>query len=189
MIARLRASAGAAALVLLTGAGQSSDGFTLADATSQQVADAYWAHKPGGPMHMGQWQRSIAITGFDLPGMAAGPERDALIARAKAGNQDESVCHSGTDLAAPEPAKVFEMLGSNCRYERLTMGGGTFDGRLRCDGDQGEGSKLAVAVSGSYTPDTFAIRYAIDMTASDPAKRMVMTMQLNGKRTGECTGQ
>lgn len=31
----------AAALVLLTGAGQASDGFSVTDATSQQVADAY----------------------------------------------------------------------------------------------------------------------------------------------------
>jgi hypothetical protein len=64
--------AAAAALVLLTGAGQASDGFTVTDASAQQVADAYSRAKPGGPMHMGQWDRSIEIATFELPGLPAG---------------------------------------------------------------------------------------------------------------------
>lgn len=186
MIRALAAPAAAAALVLLTGAGQASDGFTVTDASSDQVADAYWKAKPGGPMHMGQWERSIAITAIELPGMAPGAERDAKIAQALDSKKVESVCHSGTDLAAPEPKQVFEMLGGTCRYRKLTMGGGTFEGTLSCDGD-GQADKIDMAVSGTYAAERFAIRLDIDQAPSDPAHRVKMTMQLDGHRTGECT--
>lgn len=185
MIRRLAPFGAAAALVLLTGAGQAGDGFSLTDATSEQVAAAYAKAKPGGPMHMGQWDRTIAIPAFELPGMAPGPDRDARIAAAKAMQKAESVCHSGTDLAAPEPAAVFEMIGTDCRYQRLTMGDGRFDGQLSCKGDQ-PGTKVDVAVSGSYTSENFAIRLDIDQQPTDPAQRVKMTMALGGQRTGEC---
>lgn len=185
MIRRLSVPGAAAALVLLTGAGQASDGFALTDATAQQVADAYWKAKPGGPMHMGQWERGIAITAFELPGMAAGAERDARIAAAKDMGKVESICHSGTDLAAPEPAQIFEMMGSDCRYRSLAMGGGTFRGQLSCKGEA-PGAKVDLAVSGSYSAERFAIRLDIDQQPTDPAQRVKMTMQLDGHRTGDC---
>lgn len=185
MIRALAAPVAAAALVLLTGAGQASDGFTMTDATSDQVADAYARAKPGGPMHMGQWERGIAITAFDLPGMAPGAERDAKIAKAKQMKQVESVCHSGTDLAAPEPRQIFEMIGSDCHYQKLVMGGGTFTGTLSCQGEE-PGSKVDVAVSGTYAAERFAVRLDIDQWPADPAQRVKMTMQLDGHRTGEC---
>ncbi|WP_171012717.1 MULTISPECIES: DUF3617 family protein [unclassified Sphingomonas] len=186
MIRALAAPAAAAALVLLTGAGQAGDGFTLTDATAQQVADAYAKAKPGGPMHMGQWDRTIAITAFELPGIPAGAGRDATRAAAKEIKKEvESVCHSGTDLAAPEPAQIFEMMGTDCRYQHLTMGGGKFDGRLSCKGEQ-PGSKVDLAVSGTYAAESFAIRLDIDQQPADPAQRVKMTMQLDGRRTGEC---
>lgn len=185
MIRRLALPGAAAALVLLTGAGQANDGFTVTDATAQQVADAYWKAKPGGPMRMGQWTRSISIAALDLPGMAPGPDRDARIAGAKQADRVESVCHSGTDLAAPEPAQIFEMMGSECRYRNLTMGGGTFAGQLSCKG-AAPGAMVDLAVSGTYAPDRFAIRLDIDQRPADPAQRVKMTMQLDGHRTGEC---
>jgi hypothetical protein len=175
----------AAGLLLLTGAGQASDGFTLSDASAAQVADAYWKAKPGGPMHMGQWERSIAIAATEMPGMAPDADRDARIAAAKANKKVESVCHSGTDLAAPEPAQIFEMLGSECHYARLTMGNGKFDGALRCKGEE-PGSTVDLAVSGTYDPERFAIRLDIDRQPADPAQRVKMTMLLDGHRTGEC---
>ncbi|NYT42685.1 DUF3617 family protein [Sphingomonas sp. R-74633] len=185
MIRALAAPAAAAALVLLTGAGQASDGFTITDASADQVAAAYAKARPGGPMHMGQWDRAITIAAFDLPGMAPGADRDAAIAKAKEMKKVESVCHSGTDLAAPEPAQIFEMLGTECHYQKLTMGGGKFDGTLSCQGDE-PGSKVDVAVSGTYAAESFAIRLDIDQQPEDPAQRMKMTMLLDGHRTGEC---
>ncbi|MBB4100867.1 DUF3617 family protein [Sphingomonas kyeonggiensis] len=185
MIRRLALPGAAAVLVLLTGAGQAGDGFSVTDATSEQVAAAYAKAKPGGPMHMGQWERTIAIAAFELPGMAPGADRDARIAAAKAMGKTESLCHSGTDLAAPEPAAVFEMLGSDCHYQRLTMGGGRFDGQLSCKGET-PGSKVDLAVSGTYAAERFAIRLDIDQQPADPAQRMKMTMNLGGRRTGEC---
>jgi len=177
--------AAAAALVLLTGAGQASDGFAVTDASAQQVAEAYARAKPGGPMHMGQWDRSIEIATFELPGLPAGADRDARVAAAKEMKKTESVCHSGTDLAAPEPAEIFEMIGSDCHYQRLTMGGGKFDGALTCNGDE-PGAKVSLAVSGTYSAETFAIRLDIDQQPVNPAERVKMTMLLNGHRTGEC---
>ncbi|MDG2534697.1 DUF3617 family protein [Sphingomonas sp. HITSZ_GF] len=185
VIRALAAPAAATALVLLTGAGRASDGFTLTDATAKQVADAYWKARPGGPMRMGQWERMIAITAFDLPGQPAAAERDALIAKAKQQKTTESVCQSGTDLAAPEPAQIFEMQGQKCHYQRLTMGGGSFAGQLSCEGEE-FGERIDVAVSGSYTPERFAIRLDVDRQPVDRTQRVVMTMQLNGQRTGEC---
>ncbi|MEP9359444.1 DUF3617 family protein [Sphingomonas sp. KR3-1] len=184
----MRASAmplAAAALVLLTGAGQASDGFTVTDVSAAQVADAYAKAKPGGPMRMGQWERSIELTALDLPGVPAGPERDAKIAAAKGEKKVDSVCHSGTVLAAPEPAQIFEIMGSDCHYKRLTMGGGKFEGTLDCKGDA-PGDTVDVAVSGSYAAERFAIRLDVDRKPADPAQRVVMTMLLNGHRTGEC---
>lgn len=188
MIRALAAPAAAAALVLLTGAGQASDGFSVTDASSDQVAEAYAGAKPGGPMHMGQWERSIAIAGIDLPGMAPGPDRDAKIAKAREMHQVESVCHSGTDLAAPEPRQIFEMMGDACRYTRLTMGGGKFDGALSC-ATGAPGAKVDLLVSGTYSPERFAIRLDIDQQPGDPAQRIKMTMLLDGHRTGECNAQ
>jgi hypothetical protein len=185
VIRALAAPAAAAALVLLTGAGQASDGFTITDASSEQVAAAYAKAKTGGPMHMGQWERSIAISAFDLPGMTPGADRDTAIAKAKEMKKVESICHSGTDLAAPEPAQIFEMIGTECRYKKLTMGGGKFDGTLSCNGEE-PGSKVDLAVSGTYAAESFAIRLDIDQQPSDPAQRVKMTMMLDGHRTGEC---
>jgi hypothetical protein len=176
----------AAALILLTGAGQAGDGFTVTDASAEQVAAAYAKAKPGGPMHMGQWERSIEIAALDLPGIPAGADRDAKVAAAKAQKQVESVCHSGTDLAAPEPAEIFEMLGKDCHYQRLTMGGGTFTGQLSCKGEE-PGATVKLAISGSYAAERFAIRLEIDRQTADPAEHVTMTMLMNGHRTGECT--
>ncbi|MDF7776626.1 DUF3617 family protein [Sphingomonas sp. AOB5] len=171
----------------LTGAGQSSPGsFSLTNATSAQVAEAYKTKKPGAPIATGQWERRYEIKSLDLPDMPAGPDRDARIAAAKAEPKVESFCQEPTtEQSAPEPAAVFEMMGEQCVYDRISMGGGKFDAVARCKSP--EGLPVSNTITGTYDTTSFMIHMNLEMTYPAPAGRVKLAMDVSGRRTGVCT--
>jgi hypothetical protein len=170
----------------LMGAGQSTGSFSLTNATSEQVAEAYATKKPGAPIATGQWERRYEITAIDMPDIPAGPDRDAKLAAAKSPPKTESVCQETTsEQSAPEPKAVFEMLGDQCVYDRITMGGGKFDAVVKCKGP--DGFPVSNAVTGTYDPQHFMIHMNIEMTYPAPTGRLKMSMDVSGRRTGVCT--
>ncbi len=87
--------------------GASTGSFSLTNATSEQVAEAYATKKPGAPIATGQWERRYEIVSIDMPDIPAGPDRDAKIAAAKAPPKTETLCQEPTiEQSAPEPKQA-----------------------------------------------------------------------------------
>jgi len=169
----------------LLGAGQSAGSFALTDATSEQVHQAYWSKKPGGPMQAGQWEHRIDVVDLAFPGTPPTPQLDAQIAAAKKDPRVNSLCADGHELSAPEPRAVFEKMGQDCRYDSIAIGNGKLDARLRCKTPDG-GGDLSNHVTGTYDAGKFAMTMRIEMSYASAAQNMKMTMALSGRRTGEC---
>jgi hypothetical protein len=133
----------------------------------------------------GLWQGTMTIEEMEIPGLP--PEAQAHM-KAQTGNANAFTnCVTEEDV---KNNKAFftgdEMRESNCKYDRFDLAGGKVDAAMSCD--QGQAGKLAMTMTGSYSPD----RYEMAMTsraegAPGPGMTgMTMKMKVDAKRIGAC---
>jgi hypothetical protein len=123
-------------------------------------------------MQPGQWQFSMNITSFDMPG--APPQ------------VVESIKKQTTTGRCITPAEAeagpLEMMKNrdHCKITRQSIDGEKFDAVLVCDRPDGT---LTQTVNGSVTLTKIAINTAAERTGQ---KAMKMTTQMTGARVGDC---
>ena len=73
----------------------------------------------------------------------------------------------------------------SCRYDHFTMAGGKIDSAMSCDMPP---AKMAMTMTGRYSPDSYHMDAATTTTGASPAGSMSMSMTIEGKRVGACRG-
>lgn len=135
----------------------------------------------------GLWESKVTVEKFEMPGMPA--EMQSRMKTMMAQNQE----HGSQSCLTPEDVKrpkedFFAGKNNQCRYDHFTMGGGKIDAAMRCDGKGGESRVMEMA--GTYSTDSYRMQTSMKMEGgSAPEGAMAMTMRIEARRVGECTGK
>lgn len=181
MLARL---APLAALCLLAACGEGA-----ANKASSSDAEIKAEMAETRAMRPGEYQASVEFTRFDMPGMPA-----EALAQARQQMQAQTAALSSYCLTEEEAAKSqqdrlrqLSRAQGDCRFETFEVSGERVDGRLACSGMPG-GASATIAMNGTMGAEASAIRVTTEMAnPAMPAQKAVIEMQVNTRRTGECT--
>lgn len=157
------------------------------NATARQVAEKVAAAGAAPRMSPGRWEGTMTITDMQMPGMPAemGETMKAQMSKA----------HNFTNCLTPEqankPAADFFSGGNNsCVYDRFSMSNGQIDAAMTCKG-QGPGGTMNATMKGNFSSDSFQLAMTSKTagTPGQPMTNMTMSMRMESKRVGECTGK
>jgi Protein of unknown function (DUF3617) len=133
----------------------------------------------------GQWRTTMTIAEMKIPGMSA-EMAESMKGHMGAAKSFESCL---TKEEASKPKEDFFAKGNgDCRYDRFTMGNGKIDAVMQC---KAQGATRTMTMNGTYGPDAYRMTIASTGTAdsANPVAGMSMKMEMDAKRTGECTGK
>lgn len=158
-------------------------GVDMKNASASEVAEQVKAASAEGQfVSPGRWESTMTMIEMTMPGI---PPEAAQQMKGMMGKP-----RTFTSCLTPEEAKkpkedFFSGGDGGCRYEHFTMSGGKIDAAMKC-ADQG--AMRTMTMKGTYSPDHY--RMAMAATGgSGPAAGMSMKMEMDAKRTGECTGK
>ena len=160
---------------------------TATNATSDEVAAKVEA--AGGSdafVSPGQWEGTMTINDVQIPGV---PPEMAAQMKARMGGQPHSFSSCLTPEEAKQPkGKFFGSDSGQCRYDRFTMAGGSIDAVMKCAED---GVERTMTMTGNYSPNGYKMTVASTggEAKGNPMAAMSMSMTIDAKRTGECTGK
>lgn len=135
----------------------------------------------------GRWETSVKVENLGVPGMAPALAERMKKGHGMTGGRTVVTCLSEADANKPKENFFGGDAAKGCRYDKFSMAGGAIDAAFQCD--QG-GVKQQMTMKGQYTPDA----YSLTMTSvgaggpGTPMAGVTMTMKVDGKRTGACTG-
>jgi Protein of unknown function (DUF3617) len=134
----------------------------------------------------GRWQTTMTIKDMSIPGL---PPQMAERMKAHMGSAKTfETCL--TPEEAKKPKEDFFAKGNgNCRYDKFSVGGGKVDAVMQCS-EEG-GMARTMTMNGSYGPDAYHMNMASTgaPATGNPMAGMSMKMEMDAKRTGECTGK
>ena len=158
------------------------------DASVAEVASKVRAASGAdGFIRPGLWESKVTVEKFEIPGMP--PEMSQRMKSMMAQNQEHSSqsCLTAEDVERPKE-DFFAGKNNQCRYDHFTMGGGKIDAAMHCGGKHGESQAMQMA--GTYSPESYQMQTSMKMDGgSAPEGSMAMTMRIEARRVGECTGQ
>lgn len=135
----------------------------------------------------GRWEQKATLVDIDVPGMPA--EMKAGMQKAMGTSQTQVACLTPEEAKNPRE-DFFAGADKSCRYENFRWGDGKIDVRMLC---AGEGREQRMSLNGTYSRDSYQMEMQVEGQgeggASDPMKQMTMTMRVEARRVGECTGQ
>ena len=168
---------------LILAACNSSPSVTAENASVGEVAEKVAKVQGGGAfISPGRWESTMTIREMSVPGL---PPEMAEKMKAHMGQAKSFIsCLTPEEVKQPK-AGFFGGVNEGCKYERFTMGDGKIDGVLKCSG---QGMERTMAMSGTYSPDTYSMAVSSEGKGQGPAA-MTMKMTLDAKRTGACTGK
>jgi hypothetical protein len=145
------------------------------------------ASPDAGFIRPGLWESKVTVEKFEMPGMP--PEMSQRMKTMMAQNQE----HNSQNCLTPEDVKrpkedFFAGKNNECRYDHFTMGGGKIDAAMRCGGKHGESQVMQMA--GTYSPESYQMQTSMKMEGgSTPEGSMAMTMRIEARRVGQCSGK
>ena len=156
------------------------------NATAKQVAEKVAAAGTAPHMSPGRWEGTVTITDLQMPGMPAemGEKLKAQMAKG----------HSFSNCLTPEQASKpgANFFGGNesCVYDHFSMTNGQIDAAMTCK-NQGPGGTMKGTMKGSFSSDSMqlAMTSKSEGTPGQPMTNMTMSMKMESKRVGECTGK
>lgn len=137
----------------------------------------------GSFVRPGEWQSTVVIEQFDVPGMP--PQAVEHMKSAVAQNRQHSFKTCLTPEEVKQPRGKFFTGNEQCRYDHFTMGDGKIDAAMRCPAGQGMTQKMTM--TGTYGPERYDMRMTMKGEGVDgPAGKMTMRMRVESNRIGEC---
>lgn len=133
----------------------------------------------------GHWQMTMTIREMSVPGL---PPQMAERMKTHMGQAKvHESCLTPEDVKKPK-GDFFGAADKSCRYDHFTMGGGKIDALMKCNG--GEGART-MTMTGTYSADAYHMAVASTGPGApgNPMTGMSMKMDMDAKRTGECTGK
>ncbi len=157
------------------------------NATAKEVAAKVTAAGAAPRMSPGRWEGTATITDMQMPGMPAEMGENMKAQMTKA--------HAFTNCLTPEeaakPAADFFAGGNNsCVYDHFSMANGQLDAAMTCKG-QGPGGAMNATMKGNFSSDSFQMAMTSKSagTPGQPMTNITMSMKMEAKRVGECTGK
>lgn len=137
-------------------------------------------------MRAGQWEQTMTITEFDIPGM---PEEMKGMFESQIGQtMTFKHCLSEEDVANNQ-AEMFAAEGQeNCEFQEFDRSGSNMTLRMTCSTPDGGTAKIAM--DGTFGADSYSL--TMDNTVSGipgmPGDGMSMKGTMEAKRIGDCAG-
>lgn len=167
----------AAALALVS----CNKGVSLTNASTEDVAKAVKESGETAQMRPGKWETKVEMLSMEMPGMEGMPAQVMEKVKAEAMKpRTISSCMTEEDVKS-HGGKVFGSGDDKCKYEKYEMSGGRIDAVMVCPGGTGE---VRMAMTGTFTGDSFAVEQAMDMPG--PRGAMHTKARVTGKRIGDC---
>jgi hypothetical protein len=134
----------------------------------------------------GHWDSVFTVHSVDVPGLP--PQAAAQMKAALANPKPSGSCLTPEEAKKPAGSFFAGDTDNDCRYDHFTMSGGAIDAVMTC---KSADMTQTTTLKGNYSADTFHL----DMTskgignARTPMANMTMSMTVDAKRTGACTGK
>jgi hypothetical protein len=152
------------------------------NASVEEVAEKVReASDEGGLLRPGKWSTTVSIEDMQIAGLP--PEAAAEMKRVIARTHTSESCL--TPEEARQPKGKFFGGSENCRYEHFRMGDGKIDAKMQC---QESGTTQAMEMSGTYSPNSYAMRMQAKAEGGPGGQEMTMRMKVEAERIGDCTG-
>ena len=131
----------------------------------------------------GLWQSRTTVEEISVPGMPAAMADQMKQTIAAQQQEAFESCLTEEDVKRPKE-DFFTGKDNQCRYDHFTMAGGKIDAELRCGGENG--ARQVMTMNGSYSPEAYEMRMAMNAESGGPGGGMTMRMRTQAKRIGEC---
>lgn len=143
-----------------------------------QLADA------GIEMKAGNWQHTMVVEKFDLPGVP--PEVKAMLQQNIGKAQTVDSCMTDEQIANGWKEQATRSVqGQACETDNYSAKNGKLTGKIVCKDERG--ADATMVMQGVYTADTMSLTTTADITdPSMPGEKGTMVMKMTGKRTGDC---
>lgn len=172
-------------LPALLAACNSSPSVTATNASAKEVNAKVAAAMDGGAfISPGHWDGTMTMGNVQMPGMT--PEIAARMKDHMSKARSFSSCVTPEQARAPKDAIYGKGEESRCKYDHFTMAGGTIDALMTCGAG---GLQQTMTMKGTYAPDAYHMTVATAGKGPDAAQSMSMTMTIDAKRAGACTGK
>jgi len=138
--------------------------------------------KAEGTIQPGKWRSTMTVEEMKMPGMPAETQdrMKDMFAQAKV----SETCITPEEARQPS-AKMFAG-NDQCRYDHFTMGGGKIDAEMHCNQ---AGAKQTMTMTGTYSPDSYAMHMSTQTAGSDAGDAISMKMRVEAKRIGQCAAK
>ena len=159
---------------------------TATNASATDVAAKVKAASLDAPfVSPGHWQMTMTVKEVTIPGMP--PQLAAKMQSAMGKARVHESCLTPEEAKKPKE-DFFAGRDNSCHYDHFTMGNGKIDSAMQC---QSAGGTRSMAMIGTYSPDAYHMTITSTGTAGKggPMAGMAMKMEMDAKRTGECTGK
>jgi Protein of unknown function (DUF3617) len=133
----------------------------------------------------GQWKTTMTIQDMTIPGM---PPQMAEKMKSHVGQgRTFETCLTPEQAKKPK-ADFFAGADKSCRYDKFEMGSGKIEMIMQC---AREGGAQTMVMNGTYSADSYHMAMTSTGTGApgNPMAGMSMKMEMDAKRTGECTGK
>lgn len=131
-------------------------------------------------MKPGKWEYQMTMVDLSAPGMP--PARVAQMKQMMSQTKVTDRCVTADDIKKMDAA--MGDVPKNCTFDHYEIGGGKIDGKMHCTN---AGMTQETRISGTYTQDSSDVT-AINTNSgsTNPMGNMTMTMNMKGKRVGDC---
>jgi hypothetical protein len=134
----------------------------------------------------GHWQMTMTMKKMDIPGM---PPQMAERMKAVMGKPKmHESCVTPEQVKKPSEDFFGGKENGDCRYDKFSMGGGKIDMVMQCKRD---GATRLMTMNGTYSPNSYhmSIDSKGEAGGANAMAGMVMQMEMDATRTGDCTGK
>lgn len=160
-----------------------SPSVTATNASMAEVSNKVAAASASGQfVSPGRWETTMKITDIAMPGAPAG-----MAEQMKGKMPTKAIASCLTPEEAKAPKGNFFGAQRDCTYDHFTMANGTLDAKMVC---KAEGQTRTMVMKGNYSADTYqmTVESSGNSGQKGPMAGMSIKMEMNAKRTGECTG-
>lgn len=169
---------GAALAVLSLSACKKADTGPKTPEQAKQEAAKLDRPKPG------QYQQTMTITRFELPG--APPEVAKQFGQGMSQAQEHSFCLT-PEMANQGYRDMFDKVGNKgeCKYDRFDVSGGELNAVIHCE--NAHDGKGTITMSGKVSEEGSDVNVTLDQTGGQgPMNNTKIAMHVVSHRTGDC---
>lgn len=159
-----------------------SSGGADADGNGQISNDEASAEAANVRLDPGQWRMTVALTGFEAPGLS--DQERSMMQGMFNGEHSQEQCITPEQASAPQAELFGGAAQENCRYTEFSMSGGHMNVAGSCAAPEGQGAST-MHMQGTYTSAGYDMTMETVTTGTDKGD-ITMNAHVTGERIGDC---